>query len=235
MKIISSFHDYYDTALSYQSGDDSFLFIRKTEELDTKSLDLTGLDFPVKIYDKSVYHKEDKSYQHTLHEVEILYFCGKIYPLFCETIYSQKYGFPVYNITKEYFPNIEELEKRLPLNISYFSGHKRDSFYSRVDQKTMHHKLDTFANKSVNPDIFQRLEAIYFIVQGNGYTLSITRHPELKPFLKSIKIDPYTAFQEIEMYGSGVLGRKEKTVIEISDEHKRDSKGFDKYSFKHRK
>lgn len=235
MKIISGFHDYYDTALSYQSGDDDFLFIRKTEELDTKSIDLTGLDFPVKIHDQSVYNKEDKSYQHTVYEVELLYFCGKIYPLFCKTAYAQKYGSPVYNVKKEYFSNIEELEKQLPLNISYFSGNKQTSFYSRIDKKTMRHKLDIWANKSVNPEIFQRLEAIYFILQGSGYTLSITRHPELKPFLKSIKIDPYTAFQEIEMYGSGVLGKKEKAIIEISDEHKRDSKGFDKYSFKHRK
>ena len=52
---------------------------------------------------------------------------------------------------------------------------------------------------------------------------------------KSFKLDAYGIYQEIEMYMGGVLGSQEKETIEISDKDKRDSKGFDNYSFKKRK
>ena len=48
--------------------------------------------------------------------------------------------------------------------------------------------------------------------------------------------DPYTCFQEIEMYLSGVLGGMSPKMIECSDEVRLESHGFDKrVSFRHRK
>lgn len=61
---------------------------------------------------------------------------------------------------------------------------------------------------------------------------------EINPILKDLDfagvVDPFTAFQEISMFLSGVLGINEPEMIEISDKHKRDAKGFDDKSFKTR-
>jgi len=48
-------------------------------------------------------------------------------------------------------------------------------------------------------------------------------------------VDPYTAFQEIQMYLSGVLGFNNPVIPEMDDETMRDIKGFDKVSFKKEK
>lgn len=61
----------------------------------------------------------------------------------------------------------------------------------------------------------------------------------LNPCLKDIDFmrikDPYTCFQEIFMYKSGVLGNPEKDIIEISDKDKIKQHGFDNKSFKKEK
>lgn len=56
------------------------------------------------------------------------------------------------------------------------------------------------------------------------------------PVLKDIEfyrvVDCYTAFQEIEMFIGGVLGTCNDPAPRFSDKVMRDSKGFDKWSFK---
>jgi hypothetical protein len=46
------------------------------------------------------------------------------------------------------------------------------------------------------------------------------------------KLDPFTAFQEISMYISGVLGVGEPNIVTISDVQKARKHGFDKGSFR---
>ena len=46
-------------------------------------------------------------------------------------------------------------------------------------------------------------------------------------------VDPYTAYQEMEMYLSGVFGGNYPECVEISDEQMKIKKGFGhKYAFK---
>lgn len=61
---------------------------------------------------------------------------------------------------------------------------------------------------------------------------------ELNPSLKAYKfmkvVDPYSAFQEISQFISGVLGNSEKQTVDISDENRLLQHGFDKkFSFRH--
>ena len=44
--------------------------------------------------------------------------------------------------------------------------------------------------------------------------------------------DPYQAYQELDMYISGVLGQQEKETINISDKDRIYQHGFDSYSFR---
>lgn len=63
------------------------------------------------------------------------------------------------------------------------------------------------------------------------YDLYINTHLDKIDFVKIF--DPYSAFQEIEMYVSVVLGIDSQKTIEVSDKSKIESHGFDyKYSFR---
>jgi len=54
----------------------------------------------------------------------------------------------------------------------------------------------------------------------------------LKQYAFARMADPFTAFQEIQMYISGVLGTNENDMVQISDTDMRDAKGHDNMSFK---
>jgi hypothetical protein len=79
-----------------------------------------------------------------------------------------------------------------------------------------------------------------FVYEANGlYRKYGTHNPVLviNPTLKNYDffriIDSFTAFQEIQMFVGGVLGRGENETIEISDKNKIEQHGFDyKWSFR---
>lgn len=56
----------------------------------------------------------------------------------------------------------------------------------------------------------------------------------LKPYGIVSKLDPFQTFQEISMFMGNTLCNNEPDMVEISDKHKRDGKGFDEISFKNR-
>lgn len=61
-------------------------------------------------------------------------------------------------------------------------------------------------------------------------------NPKLSDFDFYKVFDAFTAFQEISMFIGGVLGNKEKDVIQVSDKNKIEQHGFDyKWSFRKEK
>ena len=57
-------------------------------------------------------------------------------------------------------------------------------------------------------------------------------NPNLSNLKFQTKFEPYSAFQEIEMFISGVLGIDNKNTIEIDDKYRIESHGFDNWSFR---
>jgi hypothetical protein len=57
-------------------------------------------------------------------------------------------------------------------------------------------------------------------------------NPMLKDYEFYKKFDSFAAFQEIQMFLSGVLGNKENEIIVISDKDKITQHGFNKFSFR---
>lgn len=57
-------------------------------------------------------------------------------------------------------------------------------------------------------------------------------NPVLKDYEFYKVFDPYTTFQEIQMFISGVLGTGEKEIIEVEDKYKIAQHGFNKWSFR---
>ena len=58
----------------------------------------------------------------------------------------------------------------------------------------------------------------------------------INPILKDYEfykvVDAFTAFTELQMFISGVLGVGEKEIVEIEDKYKIGQHGFDKWSFR---
>src|SRR5208283_3990318 len=92
--------------------------------------------------------------------------------------------------------------------------------------------------------IFRDLNAPAFIYDSdydrkiiNNYSYN-HRNPKffVNPLLKDYEFykvfDTYQAFQEIQMFIGGVLGNKEKEIIEVADKYKIAKHGFDKFSFR---
>ena len=92
-------------------------------------------------------------------------------------------------------------------------------------------------------NIFREINAPVFIYDSDTF---ITRgdygsiknmglfiiNPILKDYEFYKVVDAFTAFQELQMFISGVLGTGEKEIIEVADEHKITQHGFDKWSFR---
>lgn len=231
MKIISKFHDYYDSASIFY--DPTVIFKRETKLLSLKDLNLT---LPFKDFsglmsknDRNIIEKMDAS-------VRFLYFCGKIYPLYVLEKYililEEQNGvfkrFPKFYTKfndKSYSKSLEDLI----VEASKENLKKHYNFNS--EYKEIEYNLEKIKGYEVNPDIFRAVGSPYFITHGS----SVIINPVLNELTKNLKMDASFIYQEIEMYMSGVLGSVEKKPLEISDKDKRDSKGFDDYSFKKRK
>lgn len=69
----------------------------------------------------------------------------------------------------------------------------------------------------------------------NIYAEQIILNPVLKEIEFYKKIDSFTAFQELSMFISGIMGGKSPCMIEISNDDKIAKHGFDKYSFRKEK
>lgn len=234
MKIISKFHDYYDSAASFY--DDNILLQRKKEIIDNKDVEVK-----LPYHNISVAHSYKRgpkgNYKERSANIEILYFCGKVYPIY--TIFTKtanvkdgkRYDYLYEKSEQIYFSSFEELINAIEeenLHVSYKIRRKNDF-------KAIEEKIEKMKTYEVSPNIFEKMKSPYFISREIGKENKIEIFPELKEVIKSFKMDAYIAYQEIEMYLGGVLGVGEKEIIEISDIDKRNSKGFDNYSFKKRK
>lgn len=230
MKIISKFHDHYDSASAFY--DDSILLKRQSEVIEQSDLKIT---LPYKtIQVAASYGRSVVDSMNRIAAIDFLYFCGKVYPLF--SIFNSSYHFKKVgngSVRLEnrsdaaYFSSIQELineaEKR---DIRFGSGKYAEDKIKKYEQL-----VKDCLSVEIKADIFSEVGVPYFMTEG----YSIITYPVLKNLTKSFKLDAYGIYQEIEMYMGGVLGSQEKETIEISDKDKRDSKGFDNYSFKKRK
>lgn len=80
-------------------------------------------------------------------------------------------------------------------------------------------------------EVFQTLKVPVFVISHT----KLQTNPILKTYNFQKKVQAITAFQDISMYISGVLGVSEKETIVMSDEIMLLKKGFNKHSFKKEK
>lgn len=207
MRIISKFKDYYDIGMGYH--DDNVVYVRNSRIEYVPP----APDFYATLWMRLVQHK--------------LFLCGKEYG-FIESIKDS-----TRNIIHSKQTYKELYENEVDEYHSIFSRNLINGVY-RKGINGVYRKEDTsnINLKYNSPIVFFSGENI---LKDDVKCRAVIVNPSLRD-LEFVKcVDPYTIYQEIEMYISNVLCPKEKNNISVSDDVMLKSKGFYEKSFKHRK
>lgn len=232
MLIISKFHDYYDHV--QQAGIDKRVVLHRKQEYVAIPKGLLQRPCELaRVATKESKSKYDRFREGRVYNLDWLYFCGKAYPCITSHFVNEDGG--VSDFKKH---TIQELESIIPTTSKYY----KKSWDMDMSPKQMVHEAYN-SSRDVSTEIFRDLNVPYFSivsvkdenVRYERYVKQVLLYPNLTNYTSYLNMDAFTTYQEIEMYCSGVLGVGEPETIEVSDISKRDSKGFDKFSFKHRK
>ena len=224
MKIHGGKKDYWDTALGY-GVDPTLHYNRKEKELDYGNLKAA---LPTELTRFLDHNAGCGSWHRNIVDRFVIGFCGRIFPC----IYVERALFARGPLEIHYLYDAENAIQVLDLkdldHSSWFRRHwrgmdplKAKEFYS-------------FTN-SVHDEIFAEINApIFTLKTKNGRDHIISTNPNLKELQFYKIVDSFTAFQEIAMYLSNQLVRRDKPD-EIADKYKISQHGFDPtYSFRKR-
>lgn len=238
MLIVSNFHDYYDSILSF-GIDKKIVYQRKTIDLgEFKNLDSILKNYILSLEGFSVYEKYPNfistrlKYEPTEElQLIVIFLAGVQYKL----IWLNKYCFDSsVDLSKDWFYKKEDLLYNKDVNENLLKQlNPRKSIDNAIK--------DYFAENGKKASIYNYLVeknipilSIRIKNQANGVEALI--NPCLKKFNFQKLLDPYTAFQNLYMFVGGVIGNKEKEIIKISDKDMIGKKGFDdKWSFRRQK
>ena len=231
MLIISKFHDYYDTATAY-GIDKECVYARTPIDLEDEEL------FPHwRDYMDSFLYIAPNNIKHCYKEKEYIFysgiigFCGKLYPYIKVKIsYIGAHFQPITDI--KCFYNNKELSQLLS-SIGYSS--KKNRYRRYKDWAELNGLESFFKTPQWNKvdHLYRKYNCPIFKIHDITATKrKITLNPTLKDYEFYKVKDAFTAFQEIHMYLSGVLGVNDKIITDIPDEYKLYEKGFDDRSFK---
>jgi hypothetical protein len=240
MRIISKFHDYYDSAMSY-GQDQTVVFTRTTEQVDLTEDEFNR--FPA----ADLYHhiRGNKNYKLKMTAV---FFCfsGKTYRSIQVRIWDRRDGDTEYSpviigdaLETRYFYDVESLREflakyKFEINLTQYSW-----------QNKQEPVITEFLSKQGTDEnekwLIERKFAIISVVRSGTWNPSrfapVYKHQaELNPVLKDVEfykvLDSFTAYQELDMFISGTLPQSTAMPIEIADKDKIPQHGFDKWSFR---
>ena len=220
MRIISKFKDYYDSAMG-MGVDNTLIYKRKTESLDLKK------DFP------NMAHKTFKVTinKHSHHgHVGVIFFCGKSYPFICYQIVDYNktpdHYYKTFFSIDEFLTHIKKENKEMYENNTTTSKWRWN--------KTIRECFNILKETNPTEMHFEHKTPIILVEPTYEKKMEFTVNPKLKELGFFKVFDSYSAFQEIDMYISGVLGDIENKMVKISDKEKALKQGYHKYSFKTR-
>jgi hypothetical protein len=219
MKIISNFKDYYDS-INYP-GDDTLLFKRiETEEIiDTSNIKKLDPIILSQAYYCCIGHRG--KYEMTGYcDIDIIGFCGSFY------------------VRHPINTKFEKPDIKIEHTISKFEDYVK-SIKPETSKFWFINKYERFTNiRNYFKNTFIDKNVVYFRISNYKSTrnyLNITYHfKNLKDIRFQRIFDPYTAFQEIEMFLGNYLNTN-KEIVDIKDNKVLlEAKGFDnKTSFRH--
>ena len=177
----------------------------------------------------SIAHFSTDSKKYKKNKLFVIGFCGKLY-LGWKFIYE----------IKEFDPELgyqRDVEKEdIIFGYENAKDHLKDTYWTK--------KLEDHIKYVVEYDpinIFREINAPIFVFDSgidfrhnyiNSQDSQFIINPNLKKYEFYKVVDAFTAFQEIQMFISGVLGIGEREIIEVEDKYKIDQHGYDKWSFR---
>jgi len=231
MYIIAKNKDYYDGVVGTVGMDKTIVYERSPVEIeDNKELPKEFRDYHwtdrrenrfLKICRADIDKGKTKKYIDS--RGFIVGFCGKLY-LGWKFEYEVKerddFGLIVDVIKTDIIYGYDEAKKYL----------KTEYWKSNLDDDVKY--FETY-----DPiKLFRKYKTPAFVFDSDGRILKNSTIFIINPILKDYKfakvIDAFTAFTELQMFISGVLGTGEKEIIEIEDKYKIGQHGFDKWSFR---
>lgn len=226
MRIISHFHDYYDSVQA-TGQDQSLLYLRQPRENELKET-----PFPFTDALRRNYYFGDN----LLRDCYVIGFCGKVYPTLGlqHPSPSRTDIKPALCFTLDDVDNFVRATFKAPVVERYF-GTKRRSYWSEAWRHLRHDQFNRFfqeaaANRDRYGHLFQDNRCPVFTCRA-GRKCVVTYNGCLKDLEFYRLVDPYTAFQEIQMFLGG-LAAPEKPIPQINDKTLAQAKGFDKFSFR---
>lgn len=229
MKIISNFTDYYDSIQQY--GQDTELKYIRYKKYPEENFNLA-----IKTFSS---FEDTKTITHNLYGSFILGFCGNLYVgEVIQKIKDSDALYPFNNGEISYMCNYCSSEEEL---VEKLTRSDRINLWDRPNTIIFN---NIFNNKNIL-SLFHKYSTPCFIISGNKirhgdtyrytptYKYNLTINPQLKKYQFYKIKDPFTTFQDISMFISGVLPNPGNTMVEISDREMAIKKGFGhKYAFR---
>ena len=221
MRIIDKRKDYYDNVIQ---GSDYPVWIRKEKVYqfddaliftkDEREFIKEMMDFAPRVYTPSI-------------DFNFVGLCGKIYCVFTATNKDNK------TLTT---PSASEVRNFIKMKDKKYSTMLfRFGFGRKFDDDWVDDWKREFSNKRLY-DLFIKLGTpiIKFDRKLRSSEIKVVINPLLYPIGFQTVIDPWTIYQEIDMFLGNDLVKDKLGNFQMTDELKRDSKGFDDWSFKNR-
>ncbi len=229
MLIISKFHDYYDTVLGRTGVDKTCVYERATESIACpKELRLHNWTWPRWKWKK---HPEEFLFQC------IIGFAGEVIPMIYWT--NKWYGISSdYNLDEElvFLYDLEScqefLDEKYPENRKKYNARKYMDMGLGLSDQSLEEFYNPATHKKFKPIFMEQKTPLFLAHETWRDGTKIDLNPELKP-IKFMKVkDPFTTFQEIHMFLSGVIGMANRDTAEVGNDDRIKQRGFDKWSFR---
>lgn len=237
MRIISSFHDYYDCGMKH-GVDRELVYLREPKKIKLPpGAEAWKSPLGVPIVGEHDNFIMNERIGLTL-QSSVVGFCGQIYP-----IVSLSHKHPGKGTRSKFCRTAEEVDSFLeevlrPAEFEYYSATRH---IWRMARKMEYHFSWYTLNQGKVQEFFELAEKFGtkigpLLTEHRAPILVVTeKGPWLNGCLKDVEffriMDPFTAYQEIRMYLGG-MAAPEKTIPHVSDEDMLLAKGFDKWSFK---
>ncbi|MCK9439746.1 MAG: hypothetical protein WC188_11510 [Candidatus Caldatribacteriota bacterium] len=233
MKLISKEHDYYDS-ISKFGIDKTCIYIRKLAEYfeDEKEFKQIFSQLPIqnlKYIKNTCDYYSDNSVHIIVEEIGYVFFCGECFIFIHLKNHKTKQEIFAYSFEEvDTFINSVGSKKDIE---KYNSKHLYSNSFplSKENVKEVFLQIKEIKNDNII-DFHHKINCpiIYFEFNQNSSNNKLILNPILKKYEFFKIFDPYSAFQKISSFISGIMGGQCPKMIKIKDSVRLEKHGFDK-------
>lgn len=239
MRIISDFHDYYDSVQA-AGQDQTLVYFRARREVE---LDSATYPFPFFRGWSTFYHRRTQGATVAQH---IVGFCGRIFPVlalspssrlatdsgavFCHTLADVDSWIETHCRKREIQAYLSKPRRWRLADDAWPRGQRRENFAEFFAVCAA--KQSAFGSLFVDSRCPIFVASVSWVANTHGLsTFKIVYNACLKELQFFRVIDTFTAFQELQMF-LGAMAQPNKPIPNVSDKDMVSIKGFDEWSFR---